>query len=56
MVVLFFAGLIVAKLAYGMSLEVVMGGALGFMVGAILTAPIYHFYVPLVRPGEAERA
>ena len=55
MVILFFAGLIVAKMAYGMSLEVAMGGALGFMVGAILTAPIYHFYVPLVRPERDEQ-
>ena len=48
MVLLTFVGLIGAKIAYGMSLEVLMGGGLGFMVGAILAAPIYHFYVPLI--------
>ena len=48
MVVLMFLGLIAAKIAYGMSLEVLMGGGLGFMVGAILATPIYHFYVPLI--------
>jgi hypothetical protein len=48
MVVLTFVGLIGAKIAYGMSLEVAAGGALGFMVGLILAAPIYHFYVPLI--------
>ena len=50
MVVLTFTGLIIAKIAYGMTLEVLMGGGLGFMVGAILMTPIYHFFVPLVRP------
>ena len=55
MVVLTFLGLIGAKIAYGMSLEVLMGVGLGFMVGAILTAPIYHFYVPLVRPERPEQ-
>src|SRR5262245_46041572 len=49
MVLLTFAGLIAAKVAYGMSTEVIMGGGLGFLVGAILMTPIYHFYVPLVK-------
>ena len=53
MVLLTFMGLIVAKIGYGMSLEVLMGGGLGFMVGAILMTPIYHFFVPLVRPQDA---
>lgn len=50
MVLLTFLGLIGAKIAYGMLAEILMGGGLGLMVGVILTAPIYHFYVPLVRP------
>ncbi len=55
MVVLTFAGLIAAKIAYGETSEILMGGALGFMVGAILATPIYHFYVPLIRPERDEQ-
>ena len=50
MVLLTFIGLVVGKVAYGEVMEILMGGSLGFMVGMILTAPLYHFFVPLVRP------
>ena len=50
MVLLTFIGLIIGKAAYGEVAEILMGGALGFMVGAIMTTPLYHFFVPLVRP------
>ena len=58
MVLLTFIGLIVGKAFYGEVAEILMGGALGFMVGAIMTTPLYHFFVPLVRPerGEEQRA
>lgn len=56
MVILTFVGLIIGKIAYGELTEILMGGSLGFMVGAILTTPIYHFFVPLVRPERAQRA
>lgn len=52
MVLLTFIGLIVGKAFYGEVAEILAGGALGFMVGAIMTTPIYHFFVPLVRPGQ----
>jgi hypothetical protein len=45
-----FFGLLVGKVYYGVLPEILMGGALGLMVGMILTAPIYHFLVPLVKP------
>ena len=56
MVLLTFVGLTIAKVAYGELSEILMGGALGFMVGAILATPIYHFFVPLIRPEQEERA
>jgi hypothetical protein len=50
LVVVAFAGLLVGKVAYGVLPEILMGGALGLMVGMILTAPLYHFFVPLIKP------
>ena len=50
-VLLGFAGLLTGKYFYGEIVEILMGGALGLMVGMIATAPIYHFFVPLVKPG-----
>jgi hypothetical protein len=50
LVVLVFAGLVLGKAAYGVLPEIFMGGCLGLMVGMIVTAPLYHFFVPLIKP------
>lgn len=50
LMLLAFAGLLVGKVAYGVLPEILMGGCLGLMVGMIVMAPLYHFFVPLVKP------
>jgi hypothetical protein len=52
LVLITFAGLVIGKVAYGVVPEILMGGCLGAMVGIIVTAPLYHFFVPLVKPQE----
>lgn len=45
-----FLGLLVGKAVFGTWPAVFLFGWLGVTVGAIITAPLYHLYVPLVKP------
>ena len=46
-----FLGLLLGKALFGTWPAVLLGGWLGVTLGMCLTAPLYHLYVPLVRPG-----
>ena len=45
-----FLGLIVGKAVMGTWPAVLLGGWLGITLGMCVTAPLYHLYVPLVKP------
>ena len=47
-----FLGLIAGKMLYMTWPAVFLGGWIGITLGMLLTAPLYHFYVPLVKPDE----
>ena len=44
-----FLGLIAGKYAFGTWPAVLLGGWLGVTLGMLITAPLYHFFVPLTR-------
>jgi DNA-directed RNA polymerase subunit RPC12/RpoP len=44
-----FLGLIAGRYVYGSWSAILLGGWLGATLGMLFTAPLYHFYVPLVR-------
>jgi len=44
-----FLGIIAGKYAYGTWPAVLLGGWLGVTLGMLFTAPLYHYFVPLVR-------
>ena len=50
MLLLGFLGLICGKVFFATWAAVALFGWLGITTGMLVTAPIYHFYVPLVRP------
>ncbi|HYC37757.1 MAG TPA: hypothetical protein VEC19_15120, partial [Usitatibacter sp.] len=45
-----FLGLLVGKAVFGTWPAVFFFGWLGVTVGMVITAPLYHLYVPLVKP------
>ena len=49
-VALGFLGLIAGKMAFGTWPAVFLGGWLGVTIGMLITAPLYHYYVPLKKP------
>ena len=49
-IALAFLGLIAGKALFMTWPAVLLGGWLGISVGMIITGPLYHFYVPLVKP------
>lgn len=48
-VLLGFLGFLVGREWFGSLSAVLLGGWVGITLGMLLTAPIYHFLVPLVR-------
>lgn len=48
-ILLGFLGLLVAKAFFGTWSAVLLGGWLGITAGMAITAPLYHYLVPLVR-------
>jgi hypothetical protein len=49
-VALGFLGLIAGKMAFGTWSAVFLGAWLGITIGMLITAPLYHYYVPLKKP------
>lgn len=49
-VALAFLGLIAGKVLFMTWPAVFLGGWLGFTLGMLVTAPLYHLYVPLEKP------
>ncbi len=45
-----FLGLICGKVLFASLPAVLLGGWIGVTLGMLITAPLYHFFVPLVRP------
>src|SRR6059036_3011458 len=45
-----FLGLLAGQALFGTWPAVLLGGWLGVPLGMLFTAPLYHLYVPLVRP------
>lgn len=45
-----FLGLITGKAAFGTWSAILLGGWLGITLGMLITAPLYHLYVPLKKP------
>jgi len=45
-----FLGLLLGKAFFGTWPAVLLGGWLGVTVGMLITAPLYHVFVPLVKP------
>ena len=52
-VALGFLGLIAGKALYMTWPAVFLGGWIGVTIGMLITAPLYHYFVPLVKPDEA---
>lgn len=50
LVALCFLGLIVGKVLFGTLSAVLLFGWVGASLGFLVTAPLYHFYVPLEKP------
>lgn len=48
---LFFFGIIAGKVLFYTWPAILLGGWLGITLGFLITAPLYHVYVPLVKPG-----
>ena len=44
-----FLGLISGKVTYGTWPAVLLGGWIGVTLGMLVTAPLYHWFVPLIR-------
>ncbi|HUP98742.1 MAG TPA: hypothetical protein VM073_12400 [Usitatibacter sp.] len=44
-----FLGLIAGNVLFGTWPAVLLGGWLGVTLGMLVTAPLYHFFVPLIR-------
>lgn len=49
-VALCFLGLIAGKAIFGSWSAIFLGGWLGVTIGMLITGPLYHLYVPLVKP------
>lgn len=49
-VALGFLGLIAGQAVFGTWSAVFLGGWLGVTLGMLVTGPLYHLYVPLVKP------
>jgi hypothetical protein len=47
---LFFFGIIAGKVLFFTWPAILLGGWLGVTAGFLITAPLYHVYVPLVKP------
>ena len=45
-----FLGLIAGKILFMTWPAILLGGWLGITAGMLITAPLYHWYVPLVKP------
>jgi hypothetical protein len=47
---LFFLGMIAGKVLFMTWPAILLGGWLGITLGMLITGPLYHLYVPLVKP------
>ncbi|HET7400921.1 MAG TPA: hypothetical protein VFJ62_04040 [Usitatibacter sp.] len=45
-----FLGLVMGKVLYANLPAVMLGAWVGITLGMLVTAPLYHFFVPLVKP------
>lgn len=45
-----FLGLVLGKVLYANLPAVMLGAWVGITLGMMVTAPLYHFFVPLVKP------
>ena len=52
-ILLGFLGLLSGKALFATWAAVFLGGWIGITLGMLVTAPLYHFFVPLVRPDTA---
>ncbi|MDQ3024923.1 MAG: hypothetical protein M3R58_00250 [Pseudomonadota bacterium] len=45
-----FLGLVLGQVLFGTWSALLLGGWLGASLGMLFTGPLYHLYVPLVKP------